>query len=248
MTYRVLPLTLLLAGFSWSQTPAAAPEADKLKTDLQAAQKKLQDWPALGRYRSENEKVAPPAAGENRVVFMGDSITDNWGRRYGKFFTGKPYINRGIGGQTTPQMLIRFRPDVIALKPKVVVILGGTNDIAGNTGPETLEDIEDNLMSMSDIARANGVKVVLSSVMPVCDYIREQTVRRPPEKIIALNAWMKDYAAKNGFVYLDYYNAMLDDKQMLKKELTFDGLHPNDEGYTAIAPLAEQAIAKALAP
>lgn len=248
MTYRVLPLAMLLAGFGWSQTPAATPEGDKLQKDLQAAQKKLQDWPALGRYHSENEKLAPPAAGENRVVFMGDSITDNWGRRYGKFFTGKPYINRGIGGQTTPQMLIRFRPDVIALKPKVVVILGGTNDIAGNTGPETLEDIEDNLMSMSDIARANGIKVVLSSVMPVCDYIREQTVRRPPETIIALNLWMKDYAAKNGFVYLDYYNAMLDDKQMLKKELTFDGLHPNDDGYAAIAPLAEQAVAKALAP
>jgi lysophospholipase L1-like esterase len=177
---------------------------------------------------------------------MGDSITDGWGRKYGKFFPGKPYVNRGISGQTTPQMLIRFRPDVIALNAKVVVILAGTNDIAGNTGPTTLEAIEDNLMSMVDLAHANGINVVFSSVMPVCDYIKPQTGRRPPEQIIALNAWMKDYAAKKKLVYLDYYTPMLDDKQMLKQELTFDGLHPNDAGYDVMMPLAEKAVAAAL--
>ena len=248
MNIRALLLTPLLAAVAWSQTTPSdtATATAKLEKELATAEKKLQDWPALGRYRAENEKLAPPSSDENRVVFMGDSITDGWGRRYGKFFPGKPYVNRGISGQTTPQMLIRFRPDVIDLKPKVVVILAGTNDIAGNTGPESLEDIEANLMSMSELAHANGIRVVLSSVMPICDYIRPQSPKRPPEKIIALNTWMKDYAAKNGFVYLDYYNSMLDGKQMLKKEWTIDGLHPNDEGYAAIEPLAEQAIAKAL--
>ena len=205
------------------------------------------DWPNLARYHDDNAHLAPPAAGENRVVFMGDSITDGWARQYGQFFPGKPYVNRGISGQTTTQMLIRFRPDVIALKPKVVVFLAGTNDIAGNTGPMTLDAIEDNLTSMAELATANNIKVVLSSVMPVCDYIKPQTERRPPEKIIALNAWLKDYAARNGFVYLDYYSAMLDDKEMFRKELTYDGLHPNDAGYEVMGPLAEKAIATALA-
>jgi lysophospholipase L1-like esterase len=205
------------------------------------------DWPNLARYHDENARLAAPAPGEGRVVFMGDSITDGWGRQYGQFFPGKPYVNRGISGQTTPQMLIRFRPDVIALKPKVVVFLAGTNDIAGNTGPMTLEAIEDNLMSMAELAQANNIRVVLASVMPVCNYIKPQTERRPPEKIIALNAWIKDYAAKNSFVYLDYYSAMLDDKEMFRKELTYDGLHPNDAGYEVMGPLAEKAIAAALA-
>ncbi len=177
---------------------------------------------------------------------MGDSITDAWGRRYGKFFPGKPYINRGISGQTTPQMLIRFRPDVLAHKPKAVVILAGTNDIAGNTGPMTLEEIEGNLQSMAELARANGIRVILSSVMPVCDYIRPQTPRRPMEKIKALNEWIKAYAAKNGHTYLDYFPAMVDDKGFLKQELTYDGLHPNDAGYEAIEPVAAKAIADAL--
>jgi lysophospholipase L1-like esterase len=215
----------------WGQTP---PPAAKL------------DFPNLARYHDENAKLAAPAPDEKRVVFMGDSITDNWGRRYGKFFPGKPYVNRGIGGQTTPQMLIRFRPDVIALAPKMVVILAGTNDIAGNTGPTTLEAIEDNLTSMAELAKVNGIRVVLSSVMPVCDYIKPQTERRPPEKIKALNSWIKDYAAKNGLVFLDYYSALVDDRQMFKKELTYDGLHPNDAGYEVIAPEAEKAIAAAL--
>src|SRR5579872_3061205 len=221
-------IAVIAAAAAWSQPPAPQDELTKLKAQAERDHKTLQDWPNLARYRAENASLAPPAAGEKRVVFMGDSITDGWGRGRGKFFPGKPYINRGISGQTTPQMLIRFRPDVIALHPKVVVILAGTNDIAGNTGPSTLEMIEDNLVSMADLAEANGIKVVLSSVMPVCDYIRPQTEKRPPEKIVALNAWMKGYAEKNGFVYLDYYAPMLDEKGMLKKELTFDGLHPND--------------------
>ena len=195
---------------------------------------------------SRGRQHPPPVAGENRVLFMGDSITDNWGRQYGKFFPGKPYINCGISGQTTPQMLIRFRPDVIVLRPAVVVILAGTNDIAGNTGPTTLEAIEDNLTSMVELARANGIRVVLASLLPACDYIKPQTPRRPMEKIIALNAWIKDYAVKNKLIYLDYYSAMLDNNKVLKRELTYDGLHPNDAGYEVMGPLAEKAIAGAL--
>ncbi len=205
-----------------------------------------QDWPNLGRYAPDNAKLGAPAAGENRVVFMGDSITDAWGRSRGVFFPGKPYVNRGISGQTTPQMLIRFRPDVIDLKPKAVVILAGTNDIAGNTGPETLEEIEGNLESMAQLARANGIRVVLSSVMPVCDCFTSQTAHRPPEKIVTLNTWIKNYSDTNGLVYLDYYTAMVDEHGMLKKDLTYDGLHPNDAGYQVMAPLAEQAITRAL--
>lgn len=236
-------LALCCASLAAAQAPAPAPAATP-PSALEAAQKRLQDWPQLSRYHDENRSVSGPTS----VVFMGDSITDNWGRRYGKFFPGKPYLNRGIGGQTTPQMLIRFRPDVIAFKPKVVVILAGTNDIAGNTGPSTLEMIEDNLTSMAELARVNNINVVFSSVMPVCDYIKPQTERRPPAQIIALNKWMKDYAAANNLVYLDYYTPMLDEKGMLKKELTYDGLHPNDAGYELIAPLAEKAIAAALRP
>jgi len=216
-----------------------------LASAAQTLANQLEDWNQLGRYHADNEKLKAQPADPQRVVFMGDSITDGW--KLTQFFPGKPYVNRGISGQTTPQMLIRFRPDVIALRPKVVVFLAGTNDIAGNTGPMTLEAIEDNLASMAELATANNIKVVLSSVLPVCDYIKLQTERRPPEKVIALNAWIKDYAARNGFVYLDYYSAMLDDKQMFRKELTYDGLHPNDAGYEVMAPLAEKAIAAALA-
>lgn len=222
------------------------PDLAKLQSQLARDEKTLQDWANLARYRDDNRKLAPPAPGEARVVFMGDSITDGWGRSYGEFFPGKPYVNRGISGQTTPQMLVRFRPDVIALKPKAVLILAGTNDIAGNTGPETLEEIEGNLASMAQLAQANHIKVILASVMPVCDYIRPQTERRPPAKIVALNAWIKDYCERNGFVYLDYYSAMLDQNNMFKKDLTYDGLHPNAAGYAVMGPLASAAIQKAL--
>ncbi len=241
-----LAAALFCGSFAFAQAPTASDDPVKLKADFERAQRTLQDWPNLARYRADNEKLAPPAAGEKRVVFMGDSITDAWGRRGGTFFPGKPYVNRGISGQTTPQMLIRFRPDVIALKPAAVVILAGTNDIAGNTGPMTLEMIEDNIASMVQLAKANGIKVVLASVMPVCDYHRPQMARRPPEKIIALNKWIADYAAKQGAVYLDYYSAMLDDAKLLRKEITGDGLHPNDAGYAIMEPLAQAAIDKAL--
>jgi lysophospholipase L1-like esterase len=239
---------LLLASLAAAQTsttaPAAAPvdDAAKTKTALDRANRTLQDWPNLNRYRAENAKVVPPAAGEERVVFMGDSITDNWGRRYGKFFPGKPYINRGISGQTTPQMLIRFRPDVIALQPKAVVILAGTNDISGNTGPSTLDMIEDNLASMNELAQANHIKVIFSAVMPTCDYIQNQSARRPNSKIIELNRWIKEYAASHNAAYLDYFTPMLDDQNALKREITDDGLHPNNAGYELIGPIAQKTI------
>ncbi len=229
--------------------------------DLEAAQARLmrmdatlKDWPNLARYREVNTRVTAPAKSEKRVVFMGDSITDIWAQpQFGPLVPGKSYIGRGIGGQTTPQMLTRFRPDVVALNPKVVVILAGTNDIAGNTGPMSLEEIEANLASMSELARAHKIKVVLSSVLPVYDggHNREgkevlMTDRRPPEKILALNAWIKKYSAENKLIYLDYFSAMVDDKGFLKKDLSEDGLHPNKAGYEVMAPLAESAIQFAL--
>ncbi len=226
----------------------------ELTTKLASAQKTLHDWPNLARYHDANASVKPPAKNETRVVFMGDSITDNWQQpQYGGFFPGKPYIDRGISGQTTPQMLIRFRPDVIALQPKVVVILAGTNDIAGNTGPMTLEQIEANFESMSELAHANKIRVVLASVMPVSNYGHDRDGksidvrdRRPPEKILELNKWIKQYAATHGDIYLDYFSAMVDDKGLLKADLSEDGLHPNAKGYTVITPLAESAITQAL--
>jgi len=211
------------------------------------------DWPNLARYDKENKSTAAPAKNEQRVVFMGDSITDSWDNpNNGGFFPGKPYVNRGISGQTTPQMLIRFRRDVIELKPKVVVILAGTNDIAGNTGPTTLEAIQDNLKSMAELAAANRIRVVLASVMPVSDYeVRDgkalvQTVRRPPEKILALNKWIQEFARANHHTYLDYFSAMVDANGFLKDELSNDGLHPNLEGYKVMTPLAEAAIQASL--
>src|SRR5713226_6761569 len=244
-----------------AQTPAPAkPAGDsaglaEAKAKLEAQQKRLNDWPDLARYRDANAKVAAPAEGEQRVVFMGDSITDMWVLpRFGGFFPGKPYIGRGISGQTTPQMLLRFRADVIALRPMVVVILAGTNDLAGNTGPITLEETEANLASMAELARANGIRVVLSSVMPVSNYGHDRDgnsldmrIKRPPEKILELNAWIKKYAAEKGHVYLDYFTATVDDQGLLKKALSEDGLHPNSAGYVVMAPVAEKAIQAAVA-
>lgn len=235
-------------------TPSPSPDCAELKTRLDRAETRLKDWPALARYGEDNLKTVPAAMdGGQRVVFMGDSITDSWDDpKYGGFFPGKPYLNRGISGQTTPQMLIRFRPDVIALKPKVVVILAGTNDIAGNTGPTTLEAIEDNLTSMADLATANGIRVVFASVLPVSDYeMRDgkpivQTVRRPPAQILALNKWLKDYATAHHYGYLDYFSVMVDNKGFLKDELSDDGLHPNAKGYAVMAPLVETSIAASL--
>jgi lysophospholipase L1-like esterase len=252
--FSLLAITLFLT-FANAQTPSPSP-ADpcaEQKTRADRAETRLRDWPQLSRYHDDNTKVVAPTKDEERVVFMGDSITDGWDApNMGGFFPGKPYINRGISGQTTPQMLVRFRPDVIDLKPKVVVILAGTNDLAGNTGPTTLEAIEANLKSMVDLARVNGIRVVLSSVMPVSDYeLRDgkpivQTVRRPPDKIIALNNWIKDFAAKNRLIYLDYFSAMVDAKGFLKDELSNDGLHPNADGYKVMNPLAAAAIQASL--
>ena len=203
------------------------------------------DWPNLAKYRSMNAELKTAAPGENRVVFMGNSITEGWAISFAELFPGKPYIGRGISGQTTPQMLLRFRQDVIALHPSVVVILGGTNDIAGNTGPSTLEMIEDNLASMAELAKANGIRVVLGSVLPVFDYPWRKGLE-PAAKIVALNAWIKDYAAKNGAVYADFHSAMADERQGMKSELSPDGVHPNAAGFAIMSPLVERAIAEAL--
>jgi len=205
------------------------------------------DYGQLARYSDANAKLAPPAAGEKRVVFFGDSITDIW--HLDEYFPGKPYVNRGIGGQTTPQMLVRFRQDVIDLQPKVVVILAGTNDIAGNTGPIRNEDIEANLASMAELARVHKVHVVFSSVLPVHNYTEKSKdffAQRPMPRILALNEWLKKYCAENHIVYLDYFSALVDDKGLMKADLADDGLHPNAAGYKIMAPLAEAAIAKAM--
>ena len=204
-----------------------------------------QDWANTSRFKEANSKLAPPPKGENRVVFMGNSITEGWINTCPEFFAGKPYINRGISGQTTPQMLVRFRPDVINLKPKVVVILAGTNDIAGNTGPSTLEMIMDNLISMAELAKANNIKVVLSSVLPAFDYPWKPGLE-PAGKIVKLNDMIKEYADKNKIIYLDYFSAMADERKGLSKELSGDGVHPNKAGYQMMEPLAEEAIKKAL--
>lgn len=237
-----------------SATPDCATELQTVKTRLTNAENRLSDWAQLKRYAEANTKIQPPQKGETRVVFLGDSITDNWSRDgFGGFFPSKPYINRGISGQTTPQMLIRFRPDVIAFKPQVVVILAGTNDISGNTGPTTIEAIENNLMSIAELATANKIKVVFASVLPVSDYNKRsngepiiRTQQRPPAKILELNNWIKDYAARNGYTYLDYFSAMVDEKGFLKEDLANDGLHPNAKGYAIMSPLAEESIKKSL--
>ena len=203
------------------------------------------DWPNFLRYREANQKLGLPVAKEKRVVFMGNSITDGWIKISPEFFEGKSYIDRGISGQTTPQMLVRFRADVINLKPKVVLILGGTNDIAGNTGPSTLEMIEDNLASMAELANANGIKVILCSVLPVYDYPWKPGLE-PAEKIVTLNKWIKEYASLHKCDYLDYFSSVVDDRKGMKAEYSKDGVHPNKEGYKVMEVLAEEAIKRAL--
>lgn len=250
-------VSLSAAGQAPAPAPAPAPSTTvpscpELATALTALMRndvRLRDWPNLARYREANRTLAPAV---DRVVFMGDSITDSWPQpRFGEFFPGKPYVGRGISGQTTPQMLLRFRQDVIDLKPRAVIILAGTNDVAGNTGPMTNEEIQGYLASMAELAKANKIKVVLSSVLPVSAYHAPpagvpQTTTRPMDRIRALNDWMKKYAAAEGHVYLDYFSAMLDDKGLLREELSDDDLHPNAKGYAVMAPLAEAAILQAL--
>jgi lysophospholipase L1-like esterase len=227
----------------------------------------LQDWNQLGRYHQANEELRKQPAEPKRVVFMGDSITDFW--RLDQYFPGKPYVNRGIGGQTTPQMLVRMYPDVIDLKPAAMIVLAGTNDIARNTGPMTAELIEENVMAMTELAQHHGIKVILCSVLPVSDYpfLKQQsgsgapagtgpgrgpvprvrmTDGRPPGDILKLNSWMKDYAARVNAIYVDYFTPMVDEKGWLKDDVSEDGLHPNAEGYKIMAPIAAAAIEKAL--
>jgi lysophospholipase L1-like esterase len=243
-----LSFSLSLAAQTASPTPLDA-AAEKQRADrLQA---RLNDFPNFARYREANSQLQAPAKGENRVVFMGDSITDSW--KLAEYFPNQPYVNRGISGQTTPQMLLRFRPDVINLKPKVVVILAGTNDISGNTGPTTLAAVQNNLTSMVELAHVNGINVVIASVLPISDYNKNRegvaiirSVLRPPAQILALNEWIKKYCAEKGLVYLDYFTATADEKGFLKEDIANDGLHPNAKGYEVMKPLAEAAIKTAL--
>ena len=241
----------LLVLFAWSpvgaQTAQVAPGLEKWRNSRIAVY--MDDFGELSRYRQANAELPKPRPGENRVVFFGDSITDAWS--LGEYFPGKPYLNRGIGGQTTSQMLVRFRQDVIDLDPKIVVILAGTNDIAGNTGPTRLEDIEANYTSMAELAGTHKIGVIFSSVLPVHNYTpqsEELFATRPRDQILALNQWLQHYCANHAYIYLDYFSAMVDEKGLLRKELASDGLHPKAEGYKIMAPLAEGAIAKALAP
>ncbi|MGC9969031.1 MAG: SGNH/GDSL hydrolase family protein [Bryobacteraceae bacterium] len=227
----------------------------------------LRDWNQLGRYHKANQELKKLPADPKRVVFMGDSITDLW--KLGEYFTDKPYVNRGIGGQTTPQMLVRMYPDVIELKPVAMILLAGTNDIAGNTGPTTAEMIQQNIMAMTELAQQHGIKVILCSILPVSDYpflrqsgqgdqppapvpgrgpmrAMKMTEGHPPGDILKLNAWMRDYAGRVNAIYVDYFSALVDEKGWLKDAYSNDGLHPNAEGYKVMVPIAAAAIQKAL--
>jgi lysophospholipase L1-like esterase len=236
-------------------TARALPECAPLRQVIDRMEGLIKHWPNLERYRADNAALPPPSNGQKRVVFMGDSITDQWDDPAWSsgFFPGQPYVNRGINGQTTAQMLVRFRPDVIRLQPQVVVILAGTNDLASSFPEPSLPAIRDNLTSMVELAQGNGMRVVLASLLPVSDYgkradgtVRPQVARRPPATILAINEWIKRYAEEVGAVYLDYHSAMVDGRGWLKPELSGDGLHPNQNGYEVMTPLAARAIAAAL--
>ena len=275
----VLVTATLSAATAWSQAPAPAPTAGAFPGQYATppADRKFPAWPkgcarfegeertacldtvasdfgGFYRYAVANAALAPRKPGETRVVFFGDSITDNWSKpEYGGFFPGKPYVNRGIGGQTTAQMLLRFRADVLELDPLAVVILAGTNDLAGNAGAVTLDQVQDNLTSMAELARAHGIRVVLASLLPVSDDKQDangqpitRTRQRPTATIRELNRWLATYAARNGHGYLDYFRATADANGLLLPALNDDGLHPNAKGYAVMAPLAEKAIAAAL--
>jgi lysophospholipase L1-like esterase len=204
-----------------------------------------QDWANLDRYKAENLTLEAPAKGEKRIVFMGNSITENWGKASPAFFSDSSFVNRGISGQTTPQMLLRFTADVISLEPTVVVILAGTNDIAGNTGPSTLKMIMDNIRSMAQLAQVNNIKVVLCSLLPAYEYPWSPG-KNPVENIAALNKMIEQYAIEHNHIYLDYYSAMVDDRKGMKREYSSDGVHPNKAAYNIMEPLVKEAIANAI--
>jgi lysophospholipase L1-like esterase len=237
-----LLFAIMLPAFATAsaQVPqsATAPEPTVVVKAPLAPSSKLLDWPELARYRAANETLSPDPA---RVVFYGDSITDAWTRNGGTFFPGKPYVNRGISGQTTAQMLVRFRQDVINLHPATVIILAGTNDIAGNTGPATPEMIADNFRSMTELAKANGIRVILASVLPAADYPWKKGME-PAPKIAALNKWLATYCAEQHLTYLDYYIPMADAAGGMKPGLSLDGVHPNAAGYAIMEPLAQAAL------
>ena len=254
----------VLAGSLGAQTPITQPKQEpgnvpETKAPAQGPlkhpdneywrkhdQQLLTDFPNLGRFKGDNWRVGLPAPSDKRVVFMGDSITEGWHfNASGQSFAGKPYINRGISGQTTPQMVLRFHQDVINLQPKVVVILAGTNDIAGNTGPMSAEDTENNLAAMAEMATQNHIGVVLCSILPAYDYPWQPGLT-PAPKIDALNAWIKGYAAQHGYVYVDYHTAMKDARDGLPSNLSKDGVHPTQAGYDIMAPLAEAGIERAM--
>jgi lysophospholipase L1-like esterase len=262
MRLKIAALILCAAAASLTaqQAPSAppvvasvpsCPELATALTSLARSDVRMRDWPNLARYRDANRTLGDARGGEKRVVFMGDSITDAWPQRASEFFAGRPYVGRGISAQTTPQMLLRFRQDVVDLNAKVVVILAGTNDIAGNTGPMTDQEIQGNMMSMAQLAKAHDIEVVFSSVLPVSAYHTApngvpQTILRPMTRIRAVNDWMKKYAKDEDHVYLDYFSAMVDATGHLRTELSADDLHPNAAGYAIMGPLADAAIRKAL--
>ena len=204
------------------------------------------DWPNLSRYQDENRSVRLPEKGKQRVVFMGDSITEEWSNLYPDYFDTEGYINRGIGGQTTPQMLIRFKPDVIDLEPDIVVILAGTNDIAGNTGDSNVKMITDNIFSMAELARAHQIKVVLSSILPVFEYEWAKEIKDVPATIDSVNDELKKYVNDHGLVYLDYFSSMVDERKGLNKDYTYDGVHPNQDGYILMSSLAQKVLSRLL--
>ena len=257
MKFVFISLLLLSTSLPAQQTaPASAPIVAQELTvpistlspkQIENMQKKLADWPDLAHYHDENAKLGDPPPGEKRVVFMGDSITEIWGKGRGKFFPGKPYVNRGISGQTTPQMLTRFQQDVLSLKPTVVVIAGGVNDIAGNTGPEPLETITDNYRSMVTLAKAAHIRVVLTAPVPA-SWFPWRPGAHPGETVRQLNEWIKEYARTEHVVYADYYSAMVDDQGGIRQDLSYDkAVHPNDAGYSIMEPIAQRAIDSALA-
>ena len=228
-------LVFILTSFGFSQS----------QTQIDSLQQILKDWANLNRYKNENAKLVLTGSNKNRIVFMGNSITEEWKRFQPEFFSDNKYINRGISGQTTPQMLIRFRPDVIDLRPTAVVILAGINDIAENTGPSTVKMIAGNIISMAELAESNGIKVIISSILPASGF-SWSPIHDPPPKILAINTIIKNYAEKNGMTYLDYYSSMVDDQEGLKKEYGLDEVHPNKKGYEIMSILVEKAITETL--